>query len=552
MLGRQQDILRAASFEPRAHLEGIDLPKGFTLPSLAAVREESQQLAELKITGLGDVLTYYRGSDGVGRPPKPLPEPLCWNTRLPKLFKFSYFTQCGDVPVDLLEDVIFILKMFVRVLTESTEQQLREIGHYLPHQKAEVAGYFMLSNTRYKLITHLMNANIDRPEEALPQLEAAAHEHLQRLRKTGSRDDPVRANPLLYHIYASALTFTNQFNKKTKDMLEAVLKAATQSALSSNQDLTSTTLKTHINLSLVLNQMKVEPNKQKEHTEWAVKWLRKNGKHMRDLDQHVRRRDQPPHPVYLALGAGWFENLVEPGTTLREDERSAKLCRSCGLSEPQVKLFRCSACLHIYYCSKECQKANWKHHKEACKEVAQSKAHAAQLKRTNPKDGQRAADWIKWRDAPHFANTYALAHALGLHRDPSRGRTHIVFRSLEYTPKASKDIRYRFTVAHAGVYKLTDVYPDIETMLRINPGEGKEYVDGLLDELDSMGNDDKVPILDLTFGEGIDPWLGSIAIPVGALRTLPHDPDWRRSINSGGPAQPMSLITGAKDAENIF
>ena len=48
------------------------------------------------------------------------------------------------VPYELLEAVIFALAMFVRVLTEGEENQLRTMGHILPHQKAEDALYFMV------------------------------------------------------------------------------------------------------------------------------------------------------------------------------------------------------------------------------------------------------------------------------------------------------------------------------------------------------------------------------------------------------------------------
>ncbi|KAH8101077.1 hypothetical protein BXZ70DRAFT_107136 [Cristinia sonorae] len=555
MLGRQQEIQRAASFEPRAHLEGINLPAGFKLPSLSVVRSEAQQLPEVKRTGPGEIRTVYVGSDGKtssnGNPPPPLPEPLAWNHTFPNLFKFSYFARTEDVPVDLLEDVIFILKMFIRVLTESTEKQLRNIGHVLPHQKVDIAKYFMLSNARYKLVEHLMCQHIDRPEEALPVLEAVSQQHVNRLKQTGIREDPVQNNPLLYSMYSTALTFTKQFTEQTKTMLEGVLKAATHSALATNTDMKTVIVRAHMNLSLVLKQMNVEPVKQMESTEWAVKWVRKNGKRLGDLEQFVRRSDLPPHPVYVALGAGWFESYHEGATTAKEDDRLSKRCRTCGLTEPQVKLSRCAGCQHIFYCSKECQKQNWKLHKDSCKEVGRAKAHAEALKAEDPQEGQKASDWIKWRDGSHYANTHALAHALGLHRDPSRGRTHIVFRFMEYTPKASKDIRHKFRVSHAGVFRIQDVLTDIEGLMGLDPGEGREYIDGLL--ADVTRGENQVPILDMSVGDdGIDPYLGSIAIPLSMLRSSTYDPNWRKSINMGDPAEPVALRCGAKDVEHVF
>jgi len=203
--------------------------------------------------------------------------------------------------------------------------------------------------------------------------------------------------------------------------------------------------------------------------------------------------------------------------------------------------------------SKECQKANWKFHKEFCKESARSKAKTEALQEIDPSGAQKASDWIKWRDGSHIANTYALAFTLGLHRDPSGGRTHIVFKQVEYTPHASKDIRHKFRVARCGVYRIADVLSDIELMMGLNKGEGKEYVQSLLDELDSTNRAlSLVPILDLTFGEGIETWMGSIALTVDGLRQLPYSANWRKLMNKGAPAEPMVLRSKAQDAEHMF
>jgi hypothetical protein len=43
---------------------------------------------------------------------------------------------------------------------------------------------------------------------------------------------------------------------------------------------------------------------------------------------------------------------------------SSKTCRSCGVA-PE-KLMACSSCKKVRYCSRECQKADWKRHKEEC------------------------------------------------------------------------------------------------------------------------------------------------------------------------------------------
>lgn len=49
------------------------------------------------------------------------------------------------VPDDLMDPVIWSLQMFHRVLSECSDEQLYDAGHYLRHQQAESAGRFMVS-----------------------------------------------------------------------------------------------------------------------------------------------------------------------------------------------------------------------------------------------------------------------------------------------------------------------------------------------------------------------------------------------------------------------
>ena len=65
---------------------------------------------------------------------------------------------------------------------------------------------------------------------------------------------------LLYFHYAAALTFTDQFNPETKEMCENVLKAAEKSTV----NYVSIIVQTRMCLSLVLKELDVEPEKQKQ------------------------------------------------------------------------------------------------------------------------------------------------------------------------------------------------------------------------------------------------------------------------------------------------
>lgn len=76
-----------------------------------------------------------------------------------------------------------------------------------------------------------------------------------------------------------------------------------------------------------------------------------------------------------------------------------------------------------------------------------------------------------------------MIDALGLVRDPSRGRTHIVFKQVEHVPNA-KAPRDKFRIAAAGVFKLDDIWLDLEGIMGLNPGEGKTYIKEMLEEFD--------------------------------------------------------------------
>lgn len=262
------------------------------------------------------------------------------------------------------------------------------------------------------------------------------------------------------------------------------------------------------------------------------------------------------HPVLVALGGERWLDKGKKTTTLRQDERMTKQCRTCGATDVQKTLFRCSRCQHIFYCSKECQKANWKAHKEQCTDVANSRVRVEKLKQEGSPLAQKEADWVEWRNLSHYANTYGLQHALNLHRDPTRGRTHIVVRQVKYRPEEA-DLRYRFTVTHAGVFKLADCWEAIDEVMSGHKGEGKEIVADILNDIDSTSESrgrDTAPMLDLTFGDGVQPWLGSMATTIGSLRHQPYDPEWRRSMNKKGVPPPARIIKfkTALDAEHEF
>ncbi|KAK7035792.1 MYND-type domain-containing protein [Favolaschia claudopus] len=76
----------------------------------------------------------------------------------------------------------------------------------------------------------------------------------------------------------------------------------------------------------------------------------------------------------------FFVNLAEERIRIMKrieskEEDSKKACYNleCGLIEKKEEFRRCSQCLYAYYCSRECQKQDWKDggHREACPSIRQ-------------------------------------------------------------------------------------------------------------------------------------------------------------------------------------
>lgn len=63
-----------------------------------------------------------------------------------------------------------------------------------------------------------------------------------------------------------------------------------------------------------------------------------------------------------------MDALEQDATEMPEDitKRQCTICEK-GSSQGVKKVFACSRCKLVCYCSKECQKFDWKNHKKACK-----------------------------------------------------------------------------------------------------------------------------------------------------------------------------------------
>lgn len=125
----------------------------------------------------------------------------------------------------------------------------------------------------------------------------------------------------------------------------------------------------------------------------------------------------------------------------------------------------------------------------------------------DPVRAQKEQDWIDWRQSVNVSDTSAVIHALGLHRDPSRWRTHIFFRQVLYTPKTSKGVWGKFRTVRCGVYRIADVLKDIEDLMGLEKGEALEQVEGLIAEQDKTEKGTRALFLQLKFCEGLQTWL---------------------------------------------
>ena len=137
-----------------------------------------------------------------------------------------------------------------------------------------------------------------------------------------------------------------------------------------------------------------------------------------------------------------------------------------------------------------------------------------------------------------------------------------------YTPDAGPMAKDKFTIVGCSVYRMADVYSKIEAVLGLDPGEGKEYCEGLLNDQPRVGVS-LVSFLILRFSEGVTTWLdrGALklltsrggrythtrgdadAIMTNRFEKTPYNKNWRKDINKNSPPQPLTLRDGIQDAE---
>ena len=68
-----------------------------------------------------------------------------------------------------------------------------------------------------------------------------------------------------------------------------------------------------------------------------------------------------------------FASSGLPGARNFHPRQNRVACSKCGKCEPVAAAFKkCSRCKVAFYCSKDCQEAHWKTHKQVCKKASKS------------------------------------------------------------------------------------------------------------------------------------------------------------------------------------
>ncbi|KAL0568741.1 hypothetical protein V5O48_013241 [Marasmius crinis-equi] len=547
-----QVALRNATIgQPRARLGGLpdnEIEKlQSRLPSLAEVRNEVPEALRLMKE---PPPTNITGVDQDGEFLGTLHPSLAYHMLLPKLFVFSYFCHEEDVPEDLQLLCLWALQQRVIGVEKGTDKQLRRIlespqGKVLPGAKR-----FMEGQSRIKIISCLLSPQINRPEEAIPHIEACMKLESSDETSEALPDDVFLRNPHSYVLYGTILARTKTRNAEAKTVLERVLKDIDKVTDGSKMMF----IQAKLYLSRVLRGLG-EVEAAKKHETYLITWFKKNPRRMPEgLLRQWFETESDADPVFRGLGGtSW---LAERKPTFKNLDRQSRLCYNCGLREsPATKLMRCAKCQYTYYCSRKCQVENHPYHKVGCAERAAELKRAEALKAVAPDDAKCVEDWSHYRNSG-FDN-FPSYHALGLMHDINRGKTHIIVKYVEHVPQGGKEVLDRFRVVAAGVFRIKDVLRDIEGLLGYNKGEAEEVLEELLEEFNNgPGKGGKAhPFFNLltTDDNRMPSYLCVGGVTLKKLRETKYNPDWRKLLNRKPcTVEQLLLRSGVKDAERDY
>lgn len=147
--------------------------------------------------------------------------------------------------------------------------------------------------------------------------------------------------------------------------------------------------------------------------------------------------------------------------------------------------------------------------------------HIEALRSLNPRAAQQEQDWLAWRQIPHSEDAIARALALGLHRDLTRSRTHIIIQRVVHVQKA-RELRFKFRVAKAGIFRVKDAARFLEYSFGLARGTGEDWVRTELEGTLAHRRPDTVPVLALAFNEAEEGWFHVGASPERISSVVPR------------------------------
>jgi len=450
------------------------------------------------------------------------------------LFRWSSLVHVDDVPDDLLRECVWSLEIAVQAFEDSSEAQLCAAG-LTAGEGYEHSQHIMFLNSKIKLAMHLLKAPFDRPADTAKHLRYA----IDYSKMVAPSIDC--SHPEVVITLAEALIRSGTDLKAAKQLL--------RDQLTKTSELTVEHLVRSRIWLAHLARIQGDDGEAKKLEEWLVKWFRKNPHTLRErvLRKLLIPGGETSSPVLEALGGvAWLSHRKHTDKT---DLQRVKCCRQCEAREPLVKLSLCGRCKRLYFCSVECQKKNWPFHKNVCSKQAGLNDMLAELSLTAPAVGQRDKDFRTWLNLFDMTAVYS---ALGLHRDPARGPAHIAVLEVFYTPTASQEACTKFRVLRCGVFRIADMYGELERILRID--YAPQFVENLLADLAAHPRAaERISHLYLCYGKGVMPYVGAGAVHYIALQEQPYNPEWRKALNPMAPPAMIQLSDASiKDAEHIF
>ncbi|TFB01188.1 hypothetical protein CCMA1212_007030 [Trichoderma ghanense] len=94
----------------------------------------------------------------------------------------------------------------------------------------------------------------------------------------------------------------------------------------------------------------------------------------------------------------------------------AASCQNCSKTQPEVTLKKCAKCQSTLYCSRDCQKADWKKHRKDC-----SKAQGARAPKRKPFTSLSNKVWLHGRPEPETYELLIDAYRLRVWDDNNAG-----------------------------------------------------------------------------------------------------------------------------------